>query len=196
MTGLKSRPLLKRDLSRFQLDATYSRDYYWYLGSPEFHRAFLLPLADCINTLGLPVLDVGCGKGWLATLVEVPYTGFDGSLEAVIAAKQRAKTRSHRSCFAVARVEDVPYLGKCPTLVFGNVLWYLANLEYYGWLLSQYCRVYQPAWVIVYDLQRLDEERVLDCPRLKLVKRYAASAHLRGVEEVKRHRKILVYQCN
>jgi len=173
-----------------ELNGLYAADYYWYLRSEAFCKAFLAPLGSVINRLGLPCLDVGCGEGQLSDFVSVPYTGFDGSEEAI----RRARAKHPAGEFHVGRIESPSVAGKFGVIVFGGLLSVLVKPEMQLDFVGLY-KKYDPSYFIVYDLAALDTSN-LD-GKYELRQSYEGRADLPGLSpEVKLHRKIRVYQCS
>ena len=184
--------ILNINQSSAELSKIYTEDYYYYLRSQAFCEAFLQPLGECINDLGFPCLDVGCGEGQLAEFVEVPYHGIDGSRVAIETAKTVLEKPTRT--FQVARLENYPLetRERFGTIVFGGILSVLINPEKRVDLLRLYQRL-KPEFFIVYDLEILETEQLDE--EFKLVEEYHATANI-DLQDVKRHRKILVYQCS
>lgn len=186
---------LQHNETEERLEEIYGdQDYYWYLRSVEFHEAFLLPMAVIINQLGERCLDVGCGQGWLEDHLNVPYVGIDGSISAI----QRAReTHRHQPLgrFEVARIEEPRKdLGEFGTLVLGGILDVLILKRYYVDLVELYRALYSVNYLIVYDLQRLDTNS-LDRTYSK-VSELQGTAQVPGLQEVKKHRKIILYRID
>jgi SAM-dependent methyltransferase len=183
--------ILKRDLTDQWLHEIYGvLDYYWYLRSAPYVEAFLKPLANIINRLSLPCLDIGCGEGQLARYIRVPYLGFDGSSEAV---QKAIKAYGSDACsFQVSRIETYENHGHWGTLVFGNILHCLIHAESQLPLIQKYLNQ-ATEYFIIYELERFNEKDVSS--RFQLVEELHASVTMREIEEVKKHRKILVYSC-
>ena len=181
---------LRTDIPEERLEEMYSgEDYYWYLKSPEFKETFLEPLADIINSIGEPVLDVGCGEGWLAELITVPYVGIDGSGAAI----DTATLSFPQKTFAVGRIEyPVPLWGNANTLLLGNILYLLIKRNHFIDFIDLYRECFDLEWVIVYDLQNLDTSSLE--AEYKRVSKVEASAPLKLKPDIKRHRKIEVYK--
>lgn len=181
---------LNIDQSAAELARIYEQGYYDYLGSPAFRQAFLRPLGSIVNVLGLPVLDVGCGEGWLADYTAVPYYGFDGSSVAV----ETARRERSGGTFYVDRLENPrpveAYLG---TVVFGGLFAVLVKPTEHLQFVELYRERFTPRYFIVYDLERVDHRGLAAAYRL--IYEYHASADLE-LQEVKKHRKILVFQCS
>ena len=182
--------MLKLDQSPAQLDQVYRSDYYHYLNSPSFQEVFLKPLGKMIDDLDQPCLDVGCGEGWLADYVTVPYMGIEGSAVALERARARAHPRT--VSFFLDRIEKPVVKGQFGTIVFGNVLWYSVNSEMFVPFLEQYLR-YQPTHFIIYDLEPLDTLAI--DKRFRLTGSFRASVELPDKPDIYKHRKILVYSC-
>jgi len=189
--------MLKTDVTPQKLNETYQRDYYWYLKSPAFRTMFLERIGGLVNGYGDPVLDVGCGEGWLADYVTVPYVGVDGSEEAIATARQRVKRPAEQFC--VARFEDrrdidiLSGRGQFPTIVFGGMLDVYVKPQERVTLLEQYLRFGTKRFVI-YDLERLDHRPL--AKRFRLVHEWHGTAIVPQIKMVKRKRKILVYEVD
>lgn len=184
--------MLLRDIPDKRLNEMYDgEDYYWYLHSEQFQTVFLKPLASLINSFGEPCLDVGCGEGWLAEYVTVPYTGVEGSTVAVETARSRFPDRE----FFYGRIESPlkTLLGsQFRTIIFGGILDVLVNKENYVDFLELYL-IFYPARFVIYDLERLDTSEI--DRRFNLLEKFHGSVEVGGIPEVKRHRKVLVYSC-
>lgn len=183
--------MLNVDLTPEDLSEIYETNYYWYLNSQPFRDVLLQPLGQIINRRGLPCLDVGCGEGWLAAHVTVPYVGFDGSAIAI----RRAKARHPDKLFHCGRLENPTCsIPRHSTIVFGNLLAVLVREECYVDFLEMYRERFAPAVLIVYDLERTDLSAIRQ--RYRLLEEYHASVKLPDIEKVKRHRQIVVFACN
>jgi len=165
-------------------------DYYWYLRSPAFIKAFIKPLGELVNSFGDVCLDVGCGEGVLFDHVKVTYYGIEGALEAVKKARRDRPTAMvmHGRIEAPPDVLDGSSIG---TIVFGGLLSVLVKPECHAKFASLYRR-FQPQRFIVYDLERLDTSH-LDAA-FRRVSEFHAVAEIDGIEDVKKARKILVYE--
>lgn len=192
--------LLNLNQSQEELDKVYSGNYYWYLRSWEFREKFLIPLGDLINKLGLPVLDVGCGEGQLATYVAVRYHGIDCSAVAIERASSLAysngvSTEPEKSLrtFCVARFEDFysPEV-KAKTVVFGGLFSVLIKPERYLDFIQLYIERFDPSYFIIYDLERTDLTEVNK--HFHIIYEHHAVADLPSLQEVKRYRKFLCYK--
>jgi SAM-dependent methyltransferase len=187
-------PILMLNISQTpeELARIHEADYYWYLRSTSFVDAFVRPLGDIINKIGLPCLDVGCGEGYLKDYASVPYFGIDGSSVAI------AKAIEQRGdCFKVARFEtpnEIPFpFHAFGTVVFGGIFHVLVKPEHRVELVKSYREQFGASRLVVYDLGILDTTE-LDA-EFKPVHEYHASARGMppGFEEIKAHRKIIVY---
>lgn len=175
--------------------------YYWYLKSDAFREAFLKPLAQIVNELGGSCLDVGCGEGWLADYITIPYFGFDGSEAAIAVARDhqryhpaRDRQKKHEAEFYVGRFEAPRFdHWQFDTIIFGGIFSVLVKPESYVELLDLYRQKFSPKHFIIYDLERLATDSI--DAAFRRVKEIHATAALDGIEEVKKHRKILVYEC-
>lgn len=170
-----------------ELDGIYSRDYYWYLRSRVFKEAFLKPLGKFVNDLRLPCLDVACGEGQLREYIRVPYAGFDGSPQAI----SLAKMRYPYDRFTVGRIEEPDVDGEFGTAVFGNLFRVIVADQ--AAFVGMYVRKYRLTYFIVYDLDCVDTAPIDN--RYRLLRIYAATADLNGIQDIKKHRKIRVYSC-
>lgn len=197
MTTLNSGvDLLNVNDSPEHLARLYEEDYYWYLRSEPFRKAFFLPIADMVHRLGGPVLDVGCGEAVLADYVHVPYLGIDGSVEAVRRANQRL---GGRRTVRVGRIEDpssIPLLYYYATVLFGGVMEVLIKPEARVPLMEHYRERFLVRHFIIYDLERLDTS-LIEAHYGPPVEEIHAVADMVGQDRplvsVKTHRKILVY---
>ena len=207
MTTFERKPhdVLSLNQSPEELTNVYDVDYYDYLASPQFRHAFLEPLAERINSYKLPVLDVGCGEGNLAQYISVPYYGFDGSDTAIQkaieknwsgpekAAYPESKNPKGIKKFCVARLETFNEQEfNFGTIVFGGILKVLVKAEQRIPLLNQYIKRFDPKYILIYDLEELDHEPISN--EFKLIDEYHATADVPGLQEIKKHRKILTYQ--
>lgn len=184
--------MLLRDIPDKRLNEMYDgEDYYWYLYSKQFQTAFLKPLANVVNLLDEPCLDVGCGEGWLAERIDVPYVGIEGSTIAVETARSHFPGKE----FLYGRIESPltwAFGRSFGTVVFGGILDVLVAKESYIEFLESYL-IFSPAHFIIYDLERLDTHEI--DKRFRLVEKFHGSAEVEGIPEVKKHRKVLVYSC-
>lgn len=174
------------------------QDYYYYLRSPEFCRAFIEPISQIVNTLGLAVLDVGCGEGCLVDytlLRKLSYLGIDGSETAI----ERARTRRPdlQFNFVVDRFEEPTVIGVYPTLVLSGILEVLIRPEHRTSLIRHYRNRFGTEYMVICDLERLDETLLRAEFGKPLVESHLVADSLpeRDVEEVKRRRKLLVFKC-
>lgn len=187
--------ILNLDQSPEELNEVYRTNYYWYLDSKPYRKAFLKRLGKIINDIGLRCVDVACGEGWLADYVRVPYMGFDGSVLAI----HRAKKKRRHGEFHVGRIER-PSLSEKPTcfiapfatIVFGNLLAVVVKPRCHVAFLESYLRFW-PRYFIVYDLETVDTSAIQE--RFTLTAEHHAVVNMPEIEEVKRHRKIEVYRC-
>lgn len=185
---------MKRDIDQFRLDQMYNENYYWYLDHPEFHRAFLQPIAARTERYGGWVMDVGCGLGQLATnLNHDSYLGIDGSMEAV----RKAAERHPLKLWVCSRIEEFPQNVVSPTLfdtiVFGGVIWCLIEPESYLDFVGSYT-VFRPKQFIIYDLTRLSIRPFLQ--EYKHVGGWEDRVVVAGLEEAKCHRRVEIFQCH
>lgn len=171
------------------------RDYYYYLRSPQFCRAFIKPTAQVVNSLGRGVLDVGCGEGYLADHVTVRYLGIDGSVTAIERARERRSNIA--GAFRVDRFEEPTIIGVYPTIVLSGILEVLIKPEHRVSLIQHYINRFSTEYVVICDLERLDETALRAEFREPLIESHliADSLSERDVEEVKRKRKLLVFKC-
>jgi len=209
MTTLKPSDMLLRNIPNERLEEMYGdEDYYWYLKSPEFTRVFLKTIASRIHTLilkrinttgdthlKLNVLDVGCGEGWLANVLDngiVNYVGIEGSLKAL----EKAAIRYPHSLFLQTRIEEATkYLfGKFDLIVFGGILDVLIKPEHHINFINMYCEAYQPSHFIIYDLQRLNTTTIDTAYNLVSGFRGEVTTNLK-LPTVKTKRQIKLYQC-
>lgn len=174
-----------------ELSKVHASDYYWYLRSPEFIKAFIAPLGDFVDEIGKPVLDVGCGEGYLAEHVMVSYCGFDGSDTAVMRAKRLRSGPGRR--FYQGRLEDPDFtLGDFGTLVFGGLFSVLVKPERMVEFVNAYLDGYAASRFIVYDLERLDPSPLDEA--FTLLKEYHADAGIKSKPDVYSKRQILSYE--
>jgi len=170
--------------------------YYWYLHSPEFRDRFLKPLGWICSSLGTRVLDVGCGEGWLADHVSIPYFGLDLSKIAIARANE-LRSRTGRGQFHQRALEDLPWDG-CPrasVVVFGGILEVMVKPEFRSDLINAYQQMTESNYTLVYDLERLQMGSIEDH---ELISEYHAEAYpgiqTSRLETEKARRKILVYR--
>lgn len=183
--------LLNLDQSPAELNDIYgARDYYWYLRSEPFQKAFLKPLASLINAIGKPCLDVGCGEGQLAEFLSVPYLGMDGSENAIAKAEVRYQSQTWRN-FIVRRFESGPPPGNFPTVVFGGVLSVLIKPECRVKFVESFLACGMTAFV-VYDLSNLETKDIDKRFHKQIL--IEAVADIEGIEDVKKKRKIVYYE--
>ena len=193
MTSSVLNPLSVLNLcqSSDDLDKVYSDQYYNYLKSAEFRRQFLSVLGWFVDYLGKSCLDVGCGEGWLSEYITVVYTGIDGSGVAIERGRQTTGSFDRR--FFIDRIEDPELVGQFDVIVFGGLFSVLIDPSQYLRFLRMYLERYNPSYFIVYDLQTLDTEQFdRNYNRLWYIE---STANVPGLQEVKKHRKILVYSC-
>lgn len=146
-----------------------------------------------MNKLGLPCLDVGCGEGQLAAYISVPYTGFDGSAEAI----RKASYGTYYSMqfpkkFCVARFESFSSGESYGTIIFGGIMSVLVKPEKRVSLIEDYIKKFQGKYVIIYDLEHFDSSEIDQT--FHLYDEYHATAEVKDLQEVKKHRKILTYK--
>jgi len=177
------------------IDNQHKENYWWYLVTNEFAQVFLKPLGERINQFGRNCLDVGCGEGLLTEYVDVPYSGADVSATALM----KAADRDSNSNFFLGSFRDIPHnpvlLGKHITygsIVFGNILHIYCDPKSDLIPLLESYLVFEPERFFVYELEVFDHSPI--SKRFKLIDEYHASVSLKGIEDVKRHRKILTYE--
>lgn len=169
------------------------QDYYWYLRSPAFQTAFLQPMGESLSGLG-SILDVGCGEGQLADHVPgAEYVGLEGSARAV----RRARIKRPKADVRLGRIEQpglcFPPEARFNVLVFGGVLEVLVRPEKRVGFLDAYRQRFGAKFVLIYDLLRLDTAPLDSL--FAFQGGFEASADLEGIPDVKRHRKVRLYQC-
>jgi len=184
--------VLSIDQSPTELDRIYEENYYSYLHSPEFHRAFLSVVGLFATQHGSRCLDVGCGEGWLAPYVLSDYVGIDGSSVAIYRAKRN--NLSHKE-FHVRRIES-PGLRdyRFDLAIFGNLFTVNVKAEAQRDFLRMYIKQFSLKYFILYDLQQLDTSQI--DATFQRVCYYEASVDVPSLQEIKRHRKVLVYRCS
>lgn len=173
-----------------------AEDYYWYLRSPEFQKTFLVHLGAAIDRYGKSCLDIGCGQGYLARYTHARYVGFDGSSTAIDYARHQNLTPN--ATFIVLRFEDFATVqlrlqDDYDVIVFGNILWHITRPENHIEFIEAYQQQFNSKYLAVYDMETLDTLAI--DKRFERVEEYHASVTLKNLQEVKRHRKILVYRC-
>jgi len=181
----------KLEVTAEKLDETFRSNYYSYLHSEEFEKTFLTRVGAQINLRGRSCLDVGCGEGWLSKFVNnnISYVGIEGSKVAV----GRAAVKYPHRTFLVDRIDKYPFhcSGTFDTIVFGGILDVYIEPEQRIPFLESYLK-FGPQHFIIYDLERLDHQPLSE--RFKLVHEEHHSVEME-LQEVKKHRKILVYEC-
>lgn len=199
MTGSINSSMLLRDIRPDRLAAMAEEDYYWYLKSEEFKRTFLQPLGKFVSECGGPVLDVGCGEGWLFPFCgRMVYKGIDASRAAIAEANkiyvELLPNRETNPSFQVCRLEEYKDRQPFNTVVFGGILNVLVKPEHYVDVLCHYREACAANYLIVYDLQRL-KTHAIEAAGFELVKRYYDTVDMPKIHPIKRARKILVYRC-
>lgn len=183
--------ILTEVIPQERLHEIYATEYYWYLKSEPFVNAFLRPLANEVNSRGASCLDVCCGEGQLSPLIDGRYMGIDASETAI----QLARIK-HNRAFSVATLETYATDGKEPpnfdTVVFGGVFQVLIKPDRYVELLERYL-AFAPKQFVIYDMEHLDASSI--DARFKLVHEHHATVDMPTVQDVKRSRKVLVYEC-
>ena len=184
---------LNVDLSPAELaDVHGERDYYRYLRSPAYVEGVLRPVADAIVHFGSSCLDAACGEGLLADLLpsHLCYAGFDGSATAV----ERSRARRPDLTWLIGRIEAPPALaGPFRVLALGGVMEVLVKPEARVDLVRMYSDRFGCRHLALWDLERLDTTPLtLAFGRPKHERRLFAD--IVGEAEVKKHRKLLVYE--
>lgn len=188
---------LNLDQSPLELARLYDKeDYYWYLRSQPFMKAFVLPLAGFVNQYADSCLDVGCGEGQLGQALEdvsdcefADYHGFDGSVKSI----DRGKRVYNWMKLTVGRIEDPPDYGRSfDCVVFGNLLKVLVKPECQVELVDYYKNRYSPRYLFVYDLEVTDLSN-LD-KKYRTLFSYHSEVVMDGIDEVKKKRKIVGYK--
>jgi len=185
--------ILTENIPPERLHEIYSTEYYWYLKSEPFVNAFLRPIANEANKRGNSCLDVCCGEGQLAPFVRGDYLGIDASCTAIQLARIKHGDTLARS-FVVADLEAFPEVssGRHDTIVFGGVFQVLIKPDRYVDLLESYL-AFSPKHFIIYDMEHLDSSSIDN--RFKRVHEHHATVHMPSVQDAKRSRKVLVYEC-
>lgn len=197
-----SKDWLATDVPDSRLDEIYGDEqYYAYMKSVPFRLTFLKRVGDVCAVCGGPVLDVGCGEGWLADYVppDVRYVGIDGSATAIRTAGRLHLGREfHKVRFEDLEDPDMP-VGEFRTVVFGGMLDVLVKPGRRLEVLESYREKFGAEFIVVYDLARLDTS--------PFRKRYGLVAshevridpseypELADIPPVKLWRKIEVYKC-
>lgn len=199
MSSLKH--VLKRNIPDSRLKEMYQdEDYYWYLKSDEFQRAFLQPLGNFAKTLGDSVLDVGCGEGWLWPHVKpMRYLGIDASEDAIRTAEkthEQKTTAPPNPDWLHCRFEDYtkdkrPWFMEFDVVVFGGILDVLVREEHRRELIDHYIKETNCKHIIIYDLQRLNASFM---DGFHLEAEVHNTVDMTDIVWVKRHRKILIYK--
>lgn len=187
--------VLTEVISKERLHEIYATEYYWYLKSEPFINAFLRPIAEEVNKRGDSCLDMCCGEGQLAPFVKGRYLGVDSSTTAIqLAMVKHGHTRDRQ--FLVDNLTGYARRWHNPpqfdTIVFGSVFQILIKPDCYVELLEQYL-VFAPKHFIIYDMEHLDQSSI--DARFKLVHEIHATVDMPTLQDVKRSRKILVYEC-
>lgn len=171
-----------------ELTKLYQDDYYWYLRSEAFRKAFLELVGHLANVHGYGCLDVGCGEGQLSEFIETHYYGIDGSADAV------AKGQKLGRNIQCDRFENPATIsGYYDVVVFGGILEVLIRPEHRLEFVNYYVEKVRAKYVIVYDLTRLDTyplER-----GYKLLQHHTRTAADINIIEAKLHRKVMLFQC-
>lgn len=202
--------LLNINQSKEELDKIHGEDdYYWYLRSPEFRDTFLKGIAEIVDYLGDPCLDVGCGEACLADYVRVSYTGMDGSREAIEKAIKRLSiTRRAEDPISlyIARIENgLGFDASFGTVIFGGILEVLIKPEHRVSLLQYYQKAYKVNHFVIFDLERLDTSKIEECYGKPITELHLVCPPIYNklnsksisipIPEVKLRRKVLVYKC-
>lgn len=173
----------------YQGDENY---YYRYLQSQPYQLRVLRYIGAFVTGIGGPVLDVGCGEGCLSQWVSVPYVGIDGSKTAI---ERGLKRRGLGRQFLNIRMEDVdnlPNKSVFDSIVFSGILEVLIKPEYRVEMLHYYAERYGASFIVVQDLQRLDEQPLAKTFHLVIrIAVHIPKEELPEVVDAKRHRKIL-----
>ena len=183
--------LLNVDQSPAELNRIYQDDYYWYLRDQVFCDSVVRVVGDKVNELGGYCLDVGCGEGQLSDYVTTGYLGFDGSQKAI----ENARRLHPGLQFKVSRFETPPSLPdyQFDTVVFSNLLTVLVKPDSHVLFIQKYLRAYSPLAFIVVDLLGLDTKKIEKV--FHLTSYEEMTAPVPDLMEVKRHRKVLVFEC-
>lgn len=189
---------LNHDIPSERLQEIYRQEnYYWYLKSQEFRQKFLRTLGSWIDQYGKPgpCLDVGCGEGWLSEYVTIPYIGFDGASTAVQTAIERY-TQHRDRLFLIGRIEapEKLCLWGASIIVFGGILSVLVKPVCRLDFIQHYVDLFKPKAFIVYDLEKLDTEKVRT--NFSVLEELHETAEVLGLQEVKKHRQIVVFEVN
>jgi len=182
--------LLNLDQQPTELNAIYTDNYYWYLTSTPFKQHCLSVIGNIVNGLGFKCLDVACGEGWLSPFICTPYVGFDGSEVAIAKAKEAYPDRE----FYVDRLEDPKVTGTFGTIVFGNIFAIIVKKTHWLEFIEMYITSFMPSYFVLYDLEELNTA-VLDAAYTKC-QEHSIVLELEKIEEVKKHRKIILYKID
>ena len=178
----------------------YGQDYYWYLRSETFQKAFLRPLGSFINAyVGNSdyVVDVGCGEGQLFPFIRsgINYRGFDACPLAINKARKDNEFSVGflpGQVFQVARLENPPsYDGPVKCVVMGGLLSVIVLEDKYPELFRMYRNTYGCRYVFVYDLESTNLQPLEKIYRKVLA--YHCVAELPSLPMVKRKRKIVLF---
>lgn len=192
--------MLNLNQSPEELNRIHTENYYWYLQSPEFRARFLHPIgAYFLPRLGNSYLDVCCGEGWLADYIPFGegvkpfYRGIDGSEIAIQKAIQRYRKTGKYTTFRVERMETPVFDRSFDVIVFGNLFAVLIDPMRQLDFIQMYVNGYRAKYFIVYDLQTLDTS-IID-RYFRRVWYLEGSVELPNVQDIKKHRKVIVYSC-
>lgn len=198
----KRKPVNAQDMIRVShcqgkhLDGLFVEDSLWYLKSPEFVAAYLKPLSDIINHIGLPCLDVGCAEGWACERLKVQYTGIDGSQLAIDKAKKKYRNKT----FHLARIEDpvLPEPHDFGTILMGGIFSINVRPEFHYDFMKIYMERFQPKYIIIYELIRVGTKHLENKPDIALVHYQEGDAGIskdRLRKQFLNKRKIMVFEC-
>lgn len=118
------------------VDSGQSAQYFAWHPAPPFWNDYVGPLAG-----RGPLLDVGCGDGWIAEHIDV-YTGIDGSAAAVERAKSLSRNVVHGSVDERLPFED----GSFGAILLKDIL---EHVEDPGFTVRECLRVLKPGGRIV-----------------------------------------------
>lgn len=176
-----------------ELSRIYQEDYYDYLSSAAFETFFLSPIASILNNFAGSVIDVGCGEGCIASLLDCSrYLGIDGSSVAIERAKQGSFSYAN---FTVARIEDYQPQEQFDCVLFGGIMEVLVAPEHRLPLAQRYINACHSSKLLIYDLDRLDLTPFDDAFTKDCEVRISIGEHVESVIEPKRNRKFALYSC-
>jgi len=188
--------MFKKNISQELLDDVYNKNYYWYLEHKEFVNNCLKYVSDSIDKLGknLSILDIGCGHAQLLEVLDDShyYFGFDLSLNAINDCNKMWNKRN--ADFVKCNIEQFTENYKelrLDVVLFGNCLVYIKN-EHIIDFVDEFVECVKSKYFVVYDLKRTKTANISN--RYKMIDNKDFYVNLDGIKEVKKHRKVEVYE--